>query len=80
MCAGAWEGMASIILIPGMLKPLRQARVYGFLVERSGGVYDPGGSQPTCSITLARRMVEGGWLVKHGERYEPTEQGLRAAE
>jgi hypothetical protein len=63
-----------------MLKPLRLARVYGFLVQRGGGVYHPGGSQPACSTGLAQQMVEGGWLVKHGERYEPTEQGLQAAE
>ena len=70
----------SIIILPGMLKPLRLARVYGFLVERSDGVYHPGGNQPACSTGMARKMVEGGWLVKHGQRYEPTERGLRAAE
>lgn len=63
-----------------MLKPLRLARIYGFLVERGGRVYHPGGCQPICWTTSARKMVEGGWLVKHGERYEPTERGLRAAE
>jgi hypothetical protein len=79
--SGAWEAMASsITLIPGMLKPLRIARGYGFLVERRDGLYHPGGSLPACSTELGRKMVEGGWLVKHGERYEPTEQGLRAAE
>lgn len=71
---------SSIILIPGMLKPLRLARVYGFLVERRDGLYHPGGSQPSCSMELARKMVEGGWLVKHGQQYEPTEQGLKAIE
>ena len=71
---------SSIILIPSMLKPLRQARVYGFLIERSDGVYHLGGSRPACSMALARKMVEGDWLVKIGFRYEPTEQGLRAAE
>ena len=71
---------SSIILVPAMLKALRLARVYGFLVQRGGGVHYPGGGQPVCSTGLARKMVEGGWLVKHGERYEPTEQGLRAAE
>jgi hypothetical protein len=71
---------SSIILIPGMLKPLRLALVYGFLVERWDGVYHPGGGQPVCSTGMARKMVEGGWLVKHGQRYEPTQQGLRAAE
>ncbi|MCK1734380.1 hypothetical protein IVA79_10555 [Bradyrhizobium sp. 138] len=63
-----------------MLKSLRLARVYGFLVERRDGVYHPGGSHPACSLGLAQKMVEGGWLVKHGQRYEPTEQGLKAAE
>jgi hypothetical protein len=72
--------MTSIILIPGMIEPLRQARVYGFLVERADGVYRLGGSRPACSTALAQKMVEGGWLVKHGFRYEPTELGLRAIE
>lgn len=71
---------SSILLIPGMLKPLRLARVCGFLVQRGNGFYHPGGNQPACTTGLARKMVEGGWLVKHGERYEPTEEGLRAAE
>ena len=47
-----------------MLKPLRQARVYGFLIERGDGVYHLGGSRPACSTALAMKMVEGGWLVK----------------
>lgn len=71
---------SSIVIIPSMLKPLRQARVYGFLIERGDGVYHLGGSRPACSTALAMKMVEGGWLVKLGFRYEPTEQGLRAAE
>ncbi|MGY4237286.1 hypothetical protein ACVIIW_006233 [Bradyrhizobium sp. USDA 4449] len=29
----------SIILVPGMLKRLRLARLYGFLVERKDGLY-----------------------------------------
>ncbi|MBW7964701.1 hypothetical protein [Bradyrhizobium sp. BR 10261] len=69
-----------VVLFPGMLKPLRLARVYGFLVERNDGLHHPGGNQPVCSLPLAQRMVEGGWLVKRGFRYEPTEQGLHAAE
>ncbi len=69
-----------IVLFPGMLKPLRLARVHGFLIERRDGLYYFGGSQPVCSMALAQRMVEGGWLVKYGQRYEPTERGLRAAE
>jgi hypothetical protein len=27
---------------------------------------------------LARKMVEGRWLVKHGWRYEVTEPGLKS--
>ena len=46
--------MTSISLIPGMLKPLRQARVYGFSIERFDGVYHLGGSRPA-----ARRRWRG---------------------
>ncbi|WP_247462510.1 MULTISPECIES: hypothetical protein [unclassified Bradyrhizobium] len=83
MRAAAWgKAMSdsSIILFPGMIKPLRLARVYGYLIQRSDGLYHPGGSQPVCTMSLARKMVEGGWLEQHGQRYEPTQQGLRAAE
>ena len=81
-CGGAWEVMTSpsIVLLPGMVKPLRLLRIYGFMLERRDGLYHPGGNQPACTMALARMMAEGGWLVKHGERYELTEQGLRAAE
>ncbi|MCK1653502.1 hypothetical protein IVA88_18955 [Bradyrhizobium sp. 149] len=71
---------SSIILFPGMIKPLRLARLYGYLVQRSDGLYHPGGSHPVCSASFAQRMVEGGWFAKYGDRYEPTQQGLRAAE
>jgi hypothetical protein len=70
----------SVIIFPGMRKALRLARVHGFLVEREDGLHHPGGNQPACSMGLARKMVEGGWLVKHGWRYELTEPGLKAAE
>ncbi|MCK1360144.1 hypothetical protein [Bradyrhizobium sp. 199] len=70
----------SILLFPGMIKPLRLARVYGYLIQRGDGLYHPGGSQPVCTMSLARKMVEGGWLEQHGQRYEPTAQGLRAGE
>ncbi|MGY0575752.1 hypothetical protein ACTGJ9_035865 [Bradyrhizobium sp. RDM12] len=69
----------SIIVFPAMIKPLRLARVYGFLIQRGDSLYQPGGSQPACTMALARK-IEGGWLEQHGRRYEPTEQGLRAAE
>jgi hypothetical protein len=61
---------SSIILFPGMIKPLGLARVYGHLVQRSEGVYHPGGSHPACTTSLARRMVKGGWLVMCGDRRE----------
>lgn len=83
MGAGAWdEAMSdsSIILFSGMIQPLRLARVCGYLVQRSDGVYRPGGNRPACTTPLALRMVEGGWLARYGDRYEPTQQGLRAAE
>lgn len=68
-----------IVLFPGMIKPLR-LRVRGFLIQRGDGLCDPGGNQPICTMSLARKMIEGGWLEQHGQRYEPTEQGLQAAE
>jgi hypothetical protein len=70
----------SIILRSGMNQPLRLARVYGFLLGGKDGLYYPGGEQPVCTLALARKMVEGGWLERHGQRYEPTQQGLQAAE
>lgn len=70
----------SITLIPGMIKPLRLARAYGYLFQRGDSLHHPGGSQPVCSMALARKMVEGGWLGQHGQRYEPTTKGLRAVE
>ena len=70
----------SIVLSPGMIKPLRLARVYGYLIQHGDGLYHPGGSQSVCSISLARKMVDHGWLKQLGRRCEPTEQGLRAAE
>jgi hypothetical protein len=70
----------SVIFMPGMLKALRLARVHGFLVERWDGVYQPGGLERACTKLMAQNLVEGGWLVKYGQRYEPTEQGLQAAE
>jgi len=42
------------------------------------GLYHLGGNQPACSTAMAGRMIEGGWLVKHGERYHLTEKGWRA--
>ena len=69
------------IFSPGMRKPLRQARLYGYLVEREGKLYHPGGgSNPVCGKSFARRMVDNGWLVGKGDRYEITSEGMKAEE
>ncbi|MET3972447.1 hypothetical protein ACVWXN_000164 [Bradyrhizobium sp. i1.4.4] len=70
----------TVVLITGMLKALRVVRIYGFMVKRRDGLYCPGTNQPACSTALAERMVEGGWLVKHGERYQLTDKGWQAGE
>lgn len=66
------------VLFPGMIEPLRAARIYGYLIQDGDALYHPGGTQPICTMSLARKMVEGGWLEQQGQRYEPTKQGLRA--
>ncbi|MCK1288985.1 hypothetical protein IVB41_34345 [Bradyrhizobium sp. 44] len=66
----------TVVLIPGMLKALRLTRVYGFMVERRDG--HAGSNLPACSKVLAEKMIEGRWLVKQGERYQPTEKGWKA--
>jgi hypothetical protein len=43
---------------------LRQARLYGYLVELNNMVYIPGGSHPVCTRSFALRLVEGGWANK----------------
>ncbi|TFV41301.1 hypothetical protein E4K65_37220 [Bradyrhizobium niftali] len=68
----------TIVLFPSMLKALRLVRIHGCMVERRDGLYHLGGNQPACSTAMAGRMIEGGWLVKHGERYHLTEKGWRA--
>ncbi|MCP3402107.1 MULTISPECIES: hypothetical protein [unclassified Bradyrhizobium] len=70
----------TVVLLPAMVKALRLVRVYGFMVERRDGLYYPGSNRPACSKALAEKMVEGGWLVKHGERYQPTEKGWQAGD
>ncbi|MCK1405122.1 hypothetical protein IVB48_06735 [Bradyrhizobium sp. 76] len=59
---------------PGMQNPLRQARLYGYLIEREGALFHPGGGHPLCSAGMTRRMIEAGWLVKAGDYYELTPQ------
>jgi hypothetical protein len=62
------------------IRALRLARLYGYLVARTGRVYYPGGSRPVCSVQMALEMVRSGWLVRRGDRYEITPEGLRVLE
>jgi hypothetical protein len=59
------------------IRALRQAKLYGHLVARTGRVYYPGGTRPVCSVQTALEMVGAGWLVRRGDRYEVTSEGLR---
>ncbi|WP_456675059.1 hypothetical protein [Bradyrhizobium sp. RDM12] len=62
---------------PGMQNPLRQARLYGYLIEHERALFHPGGNHPLCGAGMARRLIEAGWLVKAGDRYELTPKALR---
>lgn len=62
------------------IRALRQARLYGYLVARTGRVYYPGGSRPVCSVQTAMDMVRAGWLVRRGDKFEITPEGLRVLE
>jgi hypothetical protein len=63
-----------------MIRALRQAQLYGYLVARTGKLYHPGGSRPVCSALTALKMVRAGWLAPRGDRYEITREGLRVQE
>jgi hypothetical protein len=54
------------------IRALRQARLYGYLINRTGRLYYPGGSHSVCSEQTAHEMVIAGWLVRRGGRYEIT--------
>ena len=62
------------------IRALRQARLYGYLIDRTDRLYYPGGSHPLCSVQTAQEMVRAGWLVRRDGRYEITPAGLRALE
>jgi hypothetical protein len=59
------------------IKALRHAQLYGYLINRTGRLYYPGGSYPVCSEQIAHEMVGAGWLVRRGGRYEITPAGLQ---
>jgi hypothetical protein len=54
------------------IEALRQAQLYGYLIDRTGRLYYPGGSQPVCSVQTAQEM-----LVRRDGRYEVSPAGLR---
>jgi hypothetical protein len=62
------------------IKALRQAQLYGYLIDRTGRLYYPGGSHPVCSVQTAQEMVRAGWLVRRDGRYEISPAGLRVLE
>ena len=62
-----------------MHRALRQAQLYGYLVEREGKLFHPGGSQPVCGMQIARALAQQGWLVHRADRYEITPDGMMAA-
>ena len=63
---------------PGIRRVLRQACLYGYLMERNGSLYHPGGSHPVCSEAFGLSIVRLGWLKPNFSRYEITPEGKRA--
>jgi hypothetical protein len=61
-------------------RALRQAQLYGYLINRTGRLYYPGGNRPVCSVQTAEEMVRAGLLVQRDGRYEITRDGLRMLE
>jgi hypothetical protein len=59
------------------IRALRQAQLYGYLIDRTGRLYYPGGSHPVCTVQIAHEMVRDGWLIRRDTRYEITREGLR---
>ncbi|QOG20557.1 MULTISPECIES: hypothetical protein [Bradyrhizobium] len=67
-----------LVLSPEVRRILRRARLYGYLIERNGQIYQLAAFHPVCTKAFALRLVEGGWLTKNGDRYELTTQGREA--
>lgn len=63
---------------PAVHRVLRQACLYGYLIERNGSLYYPGGTQRVCSKALGSAVVQLGWLNQNFGRYEITPEGKRA--
>src|SRR5512135_1566018 len=55
-----------------LLRALRQAQLYGYLVIRHDRLYLPGGNRALCSLHDANEMVRSGWLAIRDGKYEIT--------
>jgi hypothetical protein len=60
---------------PTMQRVLRQAYLYGYLVEHEGKLYHPGARSAICSQTKAAAMVREGWLKYIKPQYYITAAG-----
>jgi len=49
---------------PHMLRALRQAQLYGYLIVRDDSLYHPGGSHPLCRLHAAQQMVPAGFFAE----------------
>jgi hypothetical protein len=63
---------------PAMAKALREAKYFGDLIERDGGIYSWRRDQPICNEATALALVERGWLKPSRSKYEITNAGKLA--
>jgi hypothetical protein len=66
-------------LSPGPRRALRQAHLYGYLVERDGRFYRPGSAKVVCSQLVLAPLLKLGFLESRGTRCEITAEARRAA-
>src|SRR5215475_147297 len=64
--------------LPGALRALRQAQLYGHLVARGNRLYHPGGNEPICNLHMAHEMIRSGWLTFQDGKYKITSEGQQA--
>lgn len=64
-------------LPPGARRALRQAHLYGYLVEREGRFYYPGSTSIVCGRTVLAPLLHSGLLEIRGKRCEITAEGRR---
>jgi hypothetical protein len=64
--------------VPGAMRALRQAQLYGYLVARHGRLHHPRSNYPLCGVQSSKDIVRSGWLRFRSGKYEITPEGLRA--